>query len=74
MGDARFIVRENSGYAIHPGATQAGNAKLRTEVMVLDRAYCHRVIWSSWEKQHGRSVEWCRAEAEAIAGRLNAGG
>lgn len=43
MHDPRFIVRESAGYAI----TTVGVSRWVTEVLVIDRAYCHRVVWSS---------------------------
>ena len=46
MSEPRYIVAESSGYPIAQGQT-AGNQALVTEVMVLDRAYCHKVVWSS---------------------------
>src|SRR5262249_18441006 len=46
VNDPRFIVRESSGYSMN-GTTNARQARLVTEVLVLDRAYCHKVVWSS---------------------------
>lgn len=45
----RFIVAESSGYTIsdNANASRTPNSRLITEVMVLDRGYCHRVVWSS---------------------------
>lgn len=45
MIEPRFIVRENTGYRIAPSAQQS--RRTATEVMVIDRAYCHKVVWSS---------------------------
>jgi hypothetical protein len=44
--DPRFIVRESSGYPIYDEGRQG--AVERTEIMVMDRAYCHKVVWTSW--------------------------
>jgi len=46
---SRFIVRENSGYAILPDGGQ-GSVE-RTEIMVMDRAYCHKVVWTNWNNE-----------------------
>lgn len=45
----RFIVRESSGYRIPPPGSFVKAVHLRpvTEVLVMDRAYCYRVVWSS---------------------------
>ncbi len=44
-GKPRFIVREITGYAINPGRhSGGGNRPPTTDVMILDRAYCHRVV------------------------------
>ena len=42
---SRFVVRESSGYNIHPGGGPA--RRLVHEVMVLDSFYCYTVVWSS---------------------------
>ena len=42
----RFVVRENTGYPIYEENRQG--AVERTEIMVLDRAYCHNVVWTNW--------------------------
>lgn len=47
MKHPRYIVSECSGYPISGSGQTAGDAKLCTEVLVLDRCYCHRVVWSS---------------------------
>lgn len=50
----RYIVRESSpGYRIDPAATglPAGNRIPPAEIMVLDRFYCYRVVWSSWSSR-----------------------
>jgi hypothetical protein len=39
----RFVVRESTGYKI----TEGKGGSLTTEVLVLDRGYCYRVVWSS---------------------------
>lgn len=41
----RFYVRESTGYLTARGGGSGSRAF--TEVMVLDRAYCHRVVWTS---------------------------
>jgi hypothetical protein len=41
----RFVVRENTGYRITPSGERSSRAAV--EVMVIDRDYCHRVVWSS---------------------------
>ncbi len=44
-GKPRFIIREITGYAINPGRhSGGGNRPPTTDVMILDRAYCHRVV------------------------------
>jgi hypothetical protein len=45
MSEQRFIVRENTGYRISPSGERAYHPA--TEVMVIDRAYSHQVVWSS---------------------------
>ncbi len=41
----RFIIREVTGYAINPGRhSGGGNRPPTTDVMIPDRAYCHRVV------------------------------
>ncbi len=79
MTGERFYVHESVGYM------QTGDRAGRpvTEVMVLDRAYCHRVVWSSYTTtyltRHRKRVtarRWPlrlrRAHAAALAARLNA--
>lgn len=44
--EPRFIVREHSGYPMYEQGRQG--AVERTEIMVMDRCYCHRVVWTSW--------------------------
>jgi hypothetical protein len=44
VSEPRFYVVELEGYAIRPGAEQAGNARLLLTASVLDRAYCHREV------------------------------
>lgn len=69
-GDPRFIVRENSGYAILDQGRQ-GYA-LRTEIMVMDRGYCHNVVWSSWNNPAVMhlALEKQRSHAHSVADRL----
>ena len=57
----RFVVRENTGYRITPSGERS--SRTATEVMVIDRDYCHRVVWSSetspvlYKRQrHGRGL------------------
>ena len=48
MHRPRFIVRENEGHRINLNSpTMARDLRLITEVMVIDRDYCHKVVWSS---------------------------
>lgn len=42
----RYYLKESSGYLIFGGA-RGGSSTRVTEFMVLDRAYCHRVVYSS---------------------------
>jgi hypothetical protein len=44
----RFYVVEHSGYAIAAEGKRGVGGRDRPEVMVCDRVYCHRVVWSSW--------------------------
>src|SRR6185437_17016601 len=46
MSEPRFYVLEHSGYPIQPGGIQ-DSRRLQTEVLILNRLYCHRVVWSS---------------------------
>ena len=48
-GDPRFIVREHTGYPIYADGKQ-GHVE-RTEIMVMDRACNHKVVWSSWHNK-----------------------
>lgn len=48
MNEPRFIVRESQGYAMNAGR----KGVLTTEELVLDRGYCHRVVWSSLTSVH----------------------
>ena len=43
----RFVVRESRGYPMIFGA-ESRTRREATEVLVLDSAYCYRVVWSSW--------------------------
>jgi hypothetical protein len=66
MSDERYIVAESSGYLT------ASSRAWVTEVMVQDRAYCHRVVWSSLSSptkqehrywrigRNGRESQWER--------------
>lgn len=47
MSEPRFIVAESSGYPIVRKGNELVGAKWVTEYMVQDRAYCHRVVWTS---------------------------
>lgn len=46
----RYVIREIEGYSIDPRylASQGGNARTTTDVMVLDSHDCYRVVgyWS----------------------------
>jgi hypothetical protein len=54
--EPRFVVTESSGYPIHATAGDGGGGSPPvTEVMVLDRGYCHRVVWSSLTSIEERS-------------------
>lgn len=76
----RYYVRKHTGYlAPNVGGTTTPPC---TEVMVLDRAYCHRVVWSSlWTmatrstaalSQHTRHLADHRVTARSLARRWNA--
>jgi len=58
VSDPRYVIAESSGYPINPAGQQAGNSRIVTEVMVLDRAYCHRVVWSSLHTPVKRTYRW----------------
>ena len=83
----RFIVRETSpGYRITPTVSgqKAGSLKPLPEILVIDRAYCHRVVWSSWQaltygtwgtrgrKQGGTPRRWPLTQTRAYAAELAA--
>jgi hypothetical protein len=52
----RFVVSESSGYPIHGTTRQTSvHSPAVTEVMVLDRGYCYRVVWSSLTSIEERS-------------------
>lgn len=58
MSEPRFIVSESSGYPPIHAAKGGGSARFQTEVMVLDRAYCHKVVWSSLHTPIKRTYRW----------------
>ncbi len=69
----RFYVREHSGFV---NTVTRSQAKLRTDVMVIDRDYCHRVVRSwvrpAWShKTVGFVLVGFRREAEALCAELN---
>lgn len=68
--DPRFIVREHEGYPIYEHGRQG--AVTRTEIMVLDRAACHNVIWTSWNNPRVMSLPLHkqRSHAHLVANRL----
>lgn len=39
--EPRYIIRESSGYDMT-------SSQKRTEIMILDRVYCHKVVWSNF--------------------------
>ncbi len=58
--EPRYIIREISGYGINPGRhSSGGNRPPHTDVMIVDRAYCHRVIAYFGSTGNG----WPRLEA-----------
>lgn len=89
----RFYILEHEGYPIDDASgkitssrDRSGSQGALTEVMVLDRAYCHRVVWSCWSSLPIRADKNTRrkrsrktsviyrkqlAEAQAICARLN---
>ncbi|MGH8299715.1 MAG: hypothetical protein ACRES6_10585 [Steroidobacteraceae bacterium] len=84
MTAERFYVRESVGGHIAVGYGAKSGSRIH-EYMVLDRAYCHRVVWTSARGAGGsglrlhpsppgggrRSSLRGRAAAEEIARRLN---
>ena len=58
MSEPRYVVAESSGYPINPESKQGGSSRIVTEVMVLDRAYCYRVVWSSLHTPVKRTYRW----------------
>ncbi len=73
-GESRFIVREITGYTINPGRYSGGGIRPPvTDVMILDRAYCYRVV--SYFKASGNGQPRLPARlhlAEERCARLNA--
>jgi hypothetical protein len=80
MSDERFYVVETSGYDLpvplpfyhSRESTAHRRAPAPVTFMVLDRAYCHRVV-ASFKARSERFVGKRRAEADMIAASLNAG-
>ncbi len=71
-GKPRFIVREITGYTIHRGGT-GGKAQPTTDVMIVDRAYCHRVVSYFRASGNGQPRVGARRHlAQERAARLNA--
>ncbi len=70
----RFIIREITGYTINPGRhSGGGNRPPVTDVMILDRAYCHRVVGYFKAAGNGQPrIAARRALAEHRASQLNA--
>jgi len=68
--DPRFVVREHSGYPIYDHGRQG--AVERTEIMVMDRAYCHEVVWTSWNNPRVMHLPLAaqRRVAEATAAEM----
>jgi len=65
MDGERFYIRESDGYAT---ADRGAHAKPVTEILIPDRAYCHRVVWS---RRHGyRSREHALPRTRSIARSL----
>lgn len=61
---ARFYIVESTGYRkIGVGS----DAQQITEVLVLDRDYCHEVVWSSWpgHREHFTEVDLIQARGHA---------
>lgn len=83
MGE-RFYTLEHKGFPIDPtreGRSGGQTGDGSTEVMVLDRAYCHRVVWSSWTGRNMRQIGSCNTErrladsrrfADSLCAKLNA--
>jgi hypothetical protein len=77
VNEERFYVLEQAGWR-RPGIGNT-HGKMPTEVMVLDRFYCHRVIWSRWSGSSSPNLgiygfgplEQVRAEAQQLCDRLN---
>ena len=71
MSEPRFYVLEHTGHMDkYPGIPPTTASPPRTEVMILDRAYCHRVVWS---RLSGQRVERRRLfrKAERLAAEWN---
>ena len=69
--EARFYVRTHSGYLTplpRPGIGGPGN--VTTEVMILDRAYCHRVVHSALSGT-GKQKQRLIRQAERLAAEWN---
>lgn len=74
MTGARFIVTELEGY-LTAATRHESTAGEGLSVQVLDRAYCHRVVWSARTEDRGRTTErakdWIRHQAEKRCAELN---
>ncbi len=73
-GKPRFIIREITGYAINPGRHSGGGSRPpTTDVMILDRAYCHRVVAYFKARGNGQPSLSARQHlAQERLARLNA--
>lgn len=43
----RFYLAEVTGYVISPGGRSADKSRSATDVMILDRIYAHKVVWTT---------------------------
>ena len=66
----RFYVVASSGYLTPDSRPGAGPGNMPTEVLILDRAYCHRVVRSEMSGT-GREKRRLIARAERIAAEWN---
>ena len=70
---SRFYVAELEGFLRMPAGQ--GNQPQGLTCSVLDRAYCHRVVWTDRTEVHSRRLrgrERLRADAAARCAELNA--
>jgi hypothetical protein len=70
LGAPRFRVTEIEGYGEKPGGS---NYAVLTSFAIIDRAYCHQVVWENRALKGGGGPLWVRrAKAHARCAVLNA--